>query len=354
MIYLEIKHCYSRYDKLIPIPIIKKLAKQMLEGLHFLHENQVIHTDIKPENILLTKKIKDIKSVEDINLCIADLGTACWTFKHFTSNVQTTEYRAPEVIIKAHYNTKIDIWSIGCVIFELLANEYVFDSKHGSHFSLKGGETESESEEESESESGSSDDEEDYDTDYNQLFQMMQLFGRIPKHVLKNGKYKSSFFQRNGKLKNMDDYPDQISIEQRLLCNGFSEKDAKEIHDFLTPMFNYVVAKRITAKEALKHPWLNTDLRDLNQEEKDDLEKIVNHMQKKYDYLQKKKESKKNKKSKKKNKRRNSVKRKEAWEEDEESESEKSSGESSNDYEEGECKEEEEEEFEVQITEVEN
>ena len=243
------KHCYSRYDKLIPIPIIKKLAKQMLEGLDFLHNNQVIHTDIKPENILLTKKIKDIKSEDDINLCIADLGTACWTFKHFTSNVQTTEYRAPEVIIKAHYNTKIDIWSIGCVIFELLANEYVFDSKHGSHFSLKGDESESESEE-SISDSESSDDEEDYDTDYNQLFQMMQLFGKIPKHILKNGKYKSSFFQRNGKLKNMEDFPEQISIEQRLLCNNFSEKDAKEIHDFLTPMFNYNVSKRTTAKRS--------------------------------------------------------------------------------------------------------
>ena len=59
---------------------------------------------------------------------IADLGNACWTYKHFTDDIQTRQYRAPEIILQNNkYNTTVDIWSLACVIFECLTGDYLFD-----------------------------------------------------------------------------------------------------------------------------------------------------------------------------------------------------------------------------------
>ncbi|KAA6359565.1 MAG: putative serine/arginine-rich protein specific kinase, partial [Streblomastix strix] len=58
---------------------------------------------------------------------LVDFGNACWTDKHFTDNIQTCEYRAPEAILKAKYDTSCDIWSFACMIFELLTGDYLFD-----------------------------------------------------------------------------------------------------------------------------------------------------------------------------------------------------------------------------------
>lgn len=51
---------------------------------------------------------------------IVDLGNGCWTEKHFSSDIQTRQYRSPEVLIGAGYDTSADMWSFACLIFELI------------------------------------------------------------------------------------------------------------------------------------------------------------------------------------------------------------------------------------------
>ena len=51
---------------------------------------------------------------------IVDFGNACWTNKHFTDNIQTREYRSPEVILGIKYQANTDIWSLACMVFEML------------------------------------------------------------------------------------------------------------------------------------------------------------------------------------------------------------------------------------------
>ena len=60
---------------------------------------------------------------------IGDLGNACWIDKHFTDDVTTRQYRAPEVIVGYPYSTEIDIWSLACLVFELITGDYLFDPK---------------------------------------------------------------------------------------------------------------------------------------------------------------------------------------------------------------------------------
>merc|ERR1712228_576147 len=77
------------------------------------------------------RKFKDIDVGKKYKLVtkIADLGNACWTHKHFTSDVTTRQYRSPEVIVGYPYCTAIDIWATACMAFELITGDYLFDPK---------------------------------------------------------------------------------------------------------------------------------------------------------------------------------------------------------------------------------
>lgn len=101
--------------------VVTNLMSQLLCGLSFLHKKGYIHRDIKPENILIQKteqngdtfmiaKMSDFGSTKPSN----NLYT-------FTSNVTTHYYMAPEMVLKLDYDQNIDIWSMGCVFFEMIA-----------------------------------------------------------------------------------------------------------------------------------------------------------------------------------------------------------------------------------------
>jgi serine/threonine-protein kinase SRPK3 len=74
------------------------------------------------------------KLSENFNLKIVDLGNACWTHYHFTPEIQTRQYRSPEVILGKHYNTSADIWSVACMLFEMLTGDFLFEPRKGSTF----------------------------------------------------------------------------------------------------------------------------------------------------------------------------------------------------------------------------
>lgn len=106
----------------LEIGFVRHITKQVLQGLAYLHDEcKIIHTDIKPENVLMECNMKNVK--------IADLGNGCWIvnfitflliqqFKHkkFADDIQTRQYRSLEVIIGAGYSTPADIWSTACMV----------------------------------------------------------------------------------------------------------------------------------------------------------------------------------------------------------------------------------------------
>ena len=74
-----------------------------------------------------------------IRVKIADLGNACWVDHHFTGDIQTRQYRSPEAILGAKYDQSADIWSVGCMIFELATGDYLFDPKGGNKYNKDDG-----------------------------------------------------------------------------------------------------------------------------------------------------------------------------------------------------------------------
>lgn len=70
----------------------------------------------------------------DLNCKLVDFGNACWTYKQFTNDIQTRQYRCPEVILGSKYSTSADLWSFACICFELATGDVLFDPHSGDNF----------------------------------------------------------------------------------------------------------------------------------------------------------------------------------------------------------------------------
>jgi serine/threonine-protein kinase SRPK3 len=76
---------------------------------------------------------------KSITVKIADLGNACWEDHHFTNDIQTRQYRSPEVILGAKWGSSTDIWSVACMAFELITSDYLFDPQSGNSYNKDDG-----------------------------------------------------------------------------------------------------------------------------------------------------------------------------------------------------------------------
>ncbi|XP_042025141.1 cyclin-dependent kinase G-2-like isoform X2 [Salvia splendens] len=103
---------------------VKCLMIQLLEGVKYLHDNWVLHRDLKTSNLLLNNR-------GELKIC--DFGLARQygsPLKPYTHLVVTLWYRAPELLLGAKlYSTAIDMWSLGCIMAELLSKEPLFNGK---------------------------------------------------------------------------------------------------------------------------------------------------------------------------------------------------------------------------------
>nr|AVK87131.1 mitogen-activated protein kinase p38 [Anadara broughtonii] len=97
---------------------VQFLVYQILRGLKYIHSAGIIHRDLKPSNIAVN---------EDCELKILDFGLARHTEDEMTGYVATRWYRAPEIVLNwMHYGQTVDIWSVGCIMAEMLTNRPLF------------------------------------------------------------------------------------------------------------------------------------------------------------------------------------------------------------------------------------
>ena len=139
---------------------------------------------------------------------IVDMGNACFSTHHYTEDIQTREYRSPEVILGYSYEHNTDMWSLGCTVFEMLTNNFLFKPKRIEGISK----------------------------DEDHLYKIIEVLGPISKEFAANGKNSEKFFNKKGKL--LHGHPkEQVRIQQLLHEDyGYSLEDAVEIEQFLLPM----------------------------------------------------------------------------------------------------------------------
>ncbi|KAJ3578958.1 hypothetical protein NPX13_g1607 [Xylaria arbuscula] len=259
----------SKYRKLfprkrIPVAIAKKISKQLLDALVFLHETcQVIHTDIKPQNILLeTTEInemfahapselfmpqspplppphdyymqseqvssgeEDLTMPHDVSVRLADFGTLKLRFfaasffdKHLTEWIQPPMLRAPEVILGAQWDHKADIWNLGLIIWELVQGQLVFDGQATATA--------------------------DYSSEAH-LSQMVAILGPLPKSLLGRS--------RHGQIVGGTVFTPR-TLGQINKKNNIPGADA-EFEDFISSMVRLEAQERPDARDLLKSRWL--------------------------------------------------------------------------------------------------
>mmetsp|Transcript_11901 Transcript_11901/g.19453 ORF Transcript_11901/g.19453 Transcript_11901/m.19453 type:complete len:551 (-) Transcript_11901:282-1934(-) len=186
-----------------------------------------------------------VPKTDDLFVCkISDLGNGCWVHKHFTDDITTRQYRSPEVILGLPYSCPTDIWSVGCIVFEFITGDYLFDpqeDKYGKH-----------------------------SRDEDHLALMIELLGKMPKKMYQQGKNSRNFFNRKGELRIIKKL-DFWGLEDILLEKyKFAPEDAKEVTEFLLPMLQFNSKNRITAQEALKSSWLEDVANDYPNDLDDD------------------------------------------------------------------------------------
>lgn len=97
---------------------VKFLVYQLLRGLKYIHSAGIIHRDLKPSNVAVN---------ENCELKILDFGLARISDDSMTGYVATRWYRAPEIMLNwMQYNSQVDIWSVGCIMAELLTRKTLF------------------------------------------------------------------------------------------------------------------------------------------------------------------------------------------------------------------------------------
>ena len=206
------------------------LLEQICRGVAFMHSLNVIITDLKPENIVFVVDDGFFSSPRSLEIKLIDFGSAVVHRpgqKHY-GLIQTRHYRAPEVVLNMEWDSKVDVWSIGCILVELICGRLLFNT----HCSI------------------------------DHLNQMMRCVGSPPRALLDDvddGTW-SNHFDQDGNLR-MDQAevsPHQSSgLCQYFVAHPLHEKgdDLKRVQlfDLCSRMLCWDPLHRISAKEALRH-----------------------------------------------------------------------------------------------------
>lgn len=197
------------------LKLIRRFAKQLLSSLVLLKGHKVIHCDLKPENVLLAHPAhSEIK--------VIDFGSSCLENEKVYTYIQSRFYRSPEVILGMTYGMPIDMWSLGCILAELLTGYPIFP-----------GENEQE-----------------------QLACIMEVFGPPEKHLIEKSTRKKIFFDSLGKprltvsTKGKRRRPSSKSLQTALKCED------EAFLDFITRCLRWDPDRRLKPDEAIQHEFI--------------------------------------------------------------------------------------------------
>ncbi|XP_047531783.1 CTD kinase subunit alpha isoform X3 [Vanessa atalanta] len=220
-----------------PLEQVRHISYQLIYSVLFLHDNKLTHTDLKPENILFvdsdyevvsvynsSKKKHDLRRVKRSDVRLIDFGSATFDHEHHSTIVSTRHYRAPEVILELGWSQPCDVWSIGCIMFELHLGITLFQTHDNREH----------------------------------LAMMERILGPIPYRMAR--KTRTKYFY-HGKL----DWDDKSSAGRyvRENCKPLlrylqsNSEEHRQLFELIARMLEYEPSQRITLREALKHPFFS-------------------------------------------------------------------------------------------------
>ncbi|KAG5213960.1 hypothetical protein JEQ12_009746 [Ovis aries] len=212
---------------------IRRMAYQICKSVNFLHSNKLTHTDLKPENILFVqsdyteaynpKMRRDERTLINPDIKVVDFGSATYDDEHHSTLVSTRHYRAPEVILALGWSQPCDVWSIGCILIEYYLGFTVFPTHDSKEH----------------------------------LAMMERILGPLPKHMIQKTRKRKYFHHDRLDWDEHSSAGRYVSRRCKPLKEFMLSQDAEHelLFDLIQKMLEYEPAKRITLKEALKHPF---------------------------------------------------------------------------------------------------
>jgi serine/threonine-protein kinase PRP4 len=232
---MNLREVLKRYGKNVGLHIkaVRSYAQQLLLTLKLMKRCNILHADIKPDNIL----VNETKLV--LKLC--DFGSASYSQDNdITPYLVSRFYRAPEIIMGAKYDFAQDMWAVGCTLYELYTGKILFPGK----------------------------------TNNDMLKLMMQLTGKMSNKLIRKGMFRETHFDSNFAFlyheidrvteKEKVTVMPSILVTFDLLAALVGEQSLDDAHmckvhqfkEFLEKCLNLDPLKRLTINQALTHPFI--------------------------------------------------------------------------------------------------
>ncbi|XP_047340782.1 serine/threonine-protein kinase prpf4B-like isoform X2 [Impatiens glandulifera] len=231
-LHMNLREVLKKFGRNIGLKLtaVRAYSKQLFIALKHLKNCGVLHCDIKPDNML----VNEAKNV--LKLC--DFGNAMFAGKNeITPYLVSRFYRSPEIILGLPYDHPMDMWSVGCCLFELYSGKVLFPGS----------------------------------TNNDMLRLHMELKGPFPKKMLKKGGFTEQHFDQDLNFLAIEEDPVTKKTMRRLIPPSMKLKDIGTIvcgspgedpkmlanfKDLLEKMFVLDPEKRLTVAQALSHPFI--------------------------------------------------------------------------------------------------
>ncbi|KAK3296394.1 kinase-like domain-containing protein [Chaetomium fimeti] len=242
----------------LPNPVLAVVLYRLFQGLDYLHsECGIIHTDIKPDNIMfgfnddsplaefeqaeldspsprkevngrviyVTRQIPMPKSLGPPVLC--DFGAAVFGDKLHDDDVQPDQYRCPEVILEIPWSYKIDVWNIGCLVWDLFEGGHLFHGTDPEHGVYRG---------------------------RAHLAEMIALLGPPTPELINRGNLKAKFFSKSCEWKAGIEPLPPVSLEK--LEMTLEGADKQLFLQLMKKLLQWAPEDRMAPRELIKDPWV--------------------------------------------------------------------------------------------------
>nr|GMD16798.1 serine/threonine-protein kinase prpf4B [Ipomoea batatas] len=230
-LHMNLREVLKKFGRNIGLKLtaVRTYAKQLFISLKHLKNCGVLHSDIKPDNML----VNEAKNV--LKLC--DFGNAMFAGKNeITPYLVSRFYRAPEIILGLPYDHPIDMWSVGCCLFELYIGKVLFPGP----------------------------------TNNDMLRLHMELKGPFPKKMLRKAAFTDQHFDQDLNFYATEEDPVTKKAIRKLIVNirprdigaiisgspGEDPKMLTHFKDLLDRIFVLDPDKRLTVSQALSHPFI--------------------------------------------------------------------------------------------------
>ncbi|KAL6874802.1 kinase-like domain-containing protein [Trichoderma novae-zelandiae] len=255
-------------EDMIPEPVMCKFTIQLLIALDFAHDHNVVHTDIKPDNIFV--KFRDYSRIEsgylkepipnqdrqetqyrpiqhrplrrfyfseadftrlsEFDIALGDWGVSSWANRHLCEVIQPVALRSPEVLIGAPWDGSTDWWNLGAVLLEVYRCVRMFSGRvpPDGRYDLK-----------------------------RHLAEIVDLFGPFPRSFLDRGNQElvQSLFDDEGRIKDEEPF-NRPGLSSEAFMPGLSQERRDDCASFLKFLMKIDPAERPSTMDLLRHGWL--------------------------------------------------------------------------------------------------